>query len=128
MHFAEICGRKWPMEYTVGVLQQVQQRFGGIRAVMDTYKDKTAEESITMTCELAAMMIAGHKSREAVRARIVGEDAPELETITADEIKSVMLAGDAKALTSEVMGALSDGMKGTIEAEPVKKNGDGTSQ
>lgn len=116
-----IFGKAYQMAYTVSVQEKIGKRFGGITNIADAFDGKDAEGVMDNMAFMAACLIEGAVQREQVRCKVMGCPAPELSTLTVEELKLALNPVELKDMTQKIMETISEGSKVTVEAMPDPK-------
>lgn len=121
----DIMGHECPMCLTVGATKVFRKVFGiGIKSMDQLLKITDDGENVDVVMEnlLQILQILLNGGRDAVqcRARMAGEEVPEIHVFSTDDLLSIYTFADIGDLTKKVTGAISAASRVEVESKPVK--------
>lgn len=121
--YLDIMGYSCPLCMNVWAQTAFNLKFGvGIEAateLLDSEKHSMAE--IFRNCiEILAILLDGGRRTVRMRARLAGEELPDIPEISADDLSCIYTPADMEGLMRTVYAALSASFGQTVEVRPVK--------
>ena len=130
--YIEIMGREYPMCLTVGATKVFRNVFGiGIKNIDQLMELAEDGENVDMVLgnmlQILQILLNGGRNAVQCRARMAGEEVPEIPAFTADDLMNIYTLADIGELSKKIMAAISDSYRQEIEAEPVKNGAEAAS-
>lgn len=119
-HSCPLCMNVWAqtafnVKFSVGIED--------VTELLDSEKHSMAE--IFHNCiEILAILLDGGRRTVRIRARLAGEELPDIPEISADDLSCIYTPADTEGLMRTVYAALSASFGQTIEVRPVKNAGE----
>lgn len=129
----EICGKKFPMCFTVGAAREFRDTFHiGIMEVdklLDSGADgKEADKVLVNILEIMRIALAGGRAAVQCEARMMGREVPEIPVISLDDLLGIYTMADMEDLGKKIVHCISLSSTQEIESVPAKNAGAADSQ
>lgn len=109
-----ICGREFPLCFTMGAAAAMMERYGDITKISDAITGDDAKKCLTEAIWMLGQLLhAG-----CMHARLLGEDVPDPPGVCA--LYDLLTIGDLRDARLAIMACLSAGSSRNVEAEPIK--------
>lgn len=126
MASAKIFDKEYPMAYTVMAQSEIAKKFGGINMIGQALSAEDTAIMMENVAFISACLIRGYEDREAVRSHLNGNEFAEGYLPSQHDIMCAMEPKEALAMTKEIMAAIEEGNKVSVEVLPQKGNADAT--
>lgn len=119
----KLFGIEYPLSYTIEAELAIEDRFGGIidrrkiEEVFDTTKFSTLTENVLF---MTQTMISSGIKREAVRRRMMGQEAAKRSEIAYEDLKECITPGEVVMLMRKCVAAINEGNRIHVETLPEK--------
>lgn len=125
--YLDVMGHSYPLCMNVWAQTAFNVKFSvGIEdatKLLDSEKHSMAE--IFRNCiEILAILLDGGRRTVRMRARLAGEELPDIPEISADDLSCIYTPADMEGLMRTVYAALSASFGQTVEVRPVKNAGE----
>lgn len=125
--YLDVMGHSCPLCMNVWAQTAFNVKFGvGIEnatELLDSEKHSLAD--IFHNCiEILAILLDGGRRTVQMRARLAGEEQPEIPALNADDLSCIYTPADMEDLMSTVYAALSASFGQAVEVRPVKNAGE----
>lgn len=130
--YIEIMGREYPMCMTVGATKVFRNVFNiGIKNIdqlMELAEDgENVDYVLGNMLQILRILLNGGRDAVQCRARMAGEEVPEIPTFSTDDLLNIYTLADIGDLTQKIMTAISASYRKEIESKPVKNAGEAVS-
>lgn len=130
--YINIMGRECPLCLTVSATKAFRSAFGvGIRKIDQLMNITDDGENVDMVLgnmlQILQILLNGGRNAIQCRARMAGDEVPEIPAFTADDLMNIYTLADIGELSKKIMAAISDSYRQEIEAEPVKNGAEAAS-
>lgn len=124
--YLDVMGHACPLCMNVWAQTAFNVKFGvGIEnapGLLDSEKNSVTD--IFKNCiELLAILLDGGRRTVQMRARLAGEEQPDIPTLTADDLSCIYTPADMQELMRTALEALSASLGQQVEVRPVKNAG-----
>ena len=125
--YLDVMGHSCPMCMNVWAQTAFNVKFSvdieSTTELLDSEKHSMAE--IFRNCiEILAILLDGGRRTVRMRARLAGEELPDIPEISADDLSCIYTPADVEGLMRTVYAALSVSFGQTVEVRPVKNAGE----
>lgn len=121
--YIDIAGKKCPMNFSLGAVTEVSQRYGGLEEMQAAFAEidkKPMHEALADLLWLLSVLL----KYGAKYAELTG--AGDSKAYSAEDLAVLFGAEDAGALSQALTAAMSMGAATTLEVEDEPKNGEAT--
>lgn len=130
--YINIMGREYPMCLTVGATKVFRNVFNiGIKNIdqlMELAEDgENVDYVLGNMLQILRILLNGGRDAVRCRARMAGEEVPEIPTFSTDDLLNIYTLADIGDLTQKIMIAISASYRQEIESKPVKNAGEAVS-
>ena len=130
--YIEIMGREYPMCLTVGATKVFRNVFNiGIKNIdqlMELAEDgENVDYVLGNMLQILRILLNGGRDAVQCRARMAGEEVPEIPVFSTDDLLNIYTLADIGDLTQKIMTAISAAYQKDVESKPVKNAGEAVS-
>lgn len=125
--YLDIMGYSCPLCMNVWAQTAFNLKFGvGIEAATELLSsEKQSVAAIFQNCiGILSVLLDGGRRTVRMRARLAGEELPDIPEISADDLSCIYTPADMEGLMRTVYAALSASFGQTVEVRPVKNAGE----
>lgn len=130
--YINIMGREYPMCMTVGATKVFRNVFNiGIKNIdqlMELAEDgENVDYVLGNMLQILRILLNGGRDAVQCRARMAGEEVPEIPVFSTDDLLNIYTLADIGDLTQKIMTAISASYQKDVESKPVKNAGEAVS-